>query len=380
MTTALEYLEKLVSFETVSCTGEADRPNVPLIDFAEERLSALGFETHRIPVKPGKAVLLATRGPRGGLMLSGHTDTGGRDPKLWRTDPHRLHVEGGRAYGLGACDMKGFLACAMAFAENLPAEPSRGFSILMTCDEESTMDGARAASTELVGLGMKPELIVIGEPTLLTPVFGHKGYLARDLIIEGKSAHSSDPSAGINAVKLAAPAIGMLNALELELARSIDPGFGTPGSSVVPYPTLNIGSIHGGDSVNRVCPSVKITFDVRPMPKMDLAAVIEKLEKLEARLNALCDGKAHIRAYEGDLEPFENPDPAVRRALEAIAGKPGEFVNYCTEASFLKAVGPTVVMGPGSIAVAHSVDEYVEVAQLEGCMELIGKLFAAYAV
>ena len=208
----LHYLEKLVAFNTVSdISPESDQPNRPLIDWAKSEFEAMGFETRVFEYKPGKADLFAFRGPMtgrttpGGLLLSGHSDTVGCNPELWTNSPWSLTVRDGKTYGLGSCDMKGFIASAMALARRHPEAAAKGFGVLITCDEETSMAGARAAVPELKKLGVMPQLALVGEPTELSPVFGHKGYMGRAIIIKGRAAHSSDPTRGINAVKATRP-------------------------------------------------------------------------------------------------------------------------------------------------------------------------------
>lgn len=394
MTDCLQYLEKLVSFPTVSDTDPArDRPNLPLVEWAREEFARLGFATEVIDVAPGKACLLAHKGPllgrklgdRGGLLLSGHSDTVGCDPDLWASAPWRLEVREGRAFGLGACDMKGFLACALAAAAKLAtsgrdAALSRGLGILITCDEETSMAGAAAAAPRLKALGLAPELVVIGEPTLMTPVFGHKGYMGRSLTVTGRACHSSDPDRGVSAAHGAARAILQLEALAKRLRDA--PDARDPDFAPVDWATLNVGSVHGGDSVNRVCASARIEFDVRPTPRMNAAAVRPLLAELEgalARELQASGAAAALRDLYPDLEAFVNPDRAVRARVESLAGRPGEFVAYATEASHLQALGPTVVMGPGSIAQAHGVDEFIELAELERGEAMINRLIESFA-
>lgn len=388
MPDCFKYLEKLVSFRTMSdVTPETDMPNDPLIRWAAERFAGFGFSTRVMESARGKLNLFAWSGPmtgrsaqnRGGLLLSGHTDTVGCDPALWSSDPWTLTPRDGRVYGLGSCDMKGFLACAMAFAERVSAAgvvPQQGLGVLLTCDEETSMQGARTAAPVLAQMGVAPELVMVGEPTELTPIFGHKGYMGRSVEIAGKACHSSNPTLGVNAVKTAADVIEALTALEERLKGSVDPDFNLPGTPGVSYPTLNIGSIRGGDSVNRVCSAVRLEFDVRPTPNHPAALVREELAAIEAELNRRHPGEVRFAELYPDLDPFGNGDLDVRRRVEAIAGRKGEFVSYATEASFLQKLGPTVVMGPGSIRQAHGVDEYCAVSELEDCMRLLEKLYA----
>lgn len=382
----LHYLEKLVAFNTVSgITPESDQPNRPLVDWAKAEFESMGFETRVFEYAPGKADLLAWRGPLtgrttpGGLLLSGHSDTVGSNPELWTNSPWSLTMRDGRAYGLGACDMKGFIASAMALARRHPENPEKGFGVLITCDEETSMAGASAALPKLKELGLNPELIVVGEPTELSPVFGHKGYMGRAVSIKGRAAHSSDPTRGINAIQAAARVVEELCRLEEALKSRREKAFDQPGLPGVPYPTLNLGSIKGGDSVNRVCAEARLEFDLRPMPECNAAEIRGMLADVMKRLAAQTPAELRLETLYPDLDPFISPDPELRSRIEALCGRKGAYVSYSTEASFLQQLGSTVVLGPGSIRQAHGVDEFIELQALEDGMALLEKLWDACA-
>ena len=383
----LECLEKLVSFDTVSGTPpERDRPNTPLIDWMKAELARLGCRVVEQRVAEGKLNLYAQLGGDpdhfAGLLLTGHSDTVACNAERWESAPWTLSVRDGRVYGLGSCDMKGFIASAMALMQRRKAAgriPANGLALLVTCDEETSMQGARAAAPWLKAAGAAPSLVVVGEPTELTPIFGHKGFMGERAVITGKAAHSSDPRQGVNALKTASVLIESLNTLERAMQMKPDPDFDQPGRSGVPWPTLNLGAIRGGDSVNRVCAEVTLDFDVRPMPLWDADAVNRQLAGIAQSVTAQGGAAVRIEALYPDIPPFSNSDAGVRKAVEAIAGRPGEFVSYCTEAGFMQELGPTVVMGPGSIAQAHGVDEFTELAQLEQAATLLDALAEHFA-
>lgn len=374
MSYCLQYLEKLVSFDTVSGTPpERDCPNTALIDWVKAETERLGAVTHVQPVADGKANLFVQLGGSPahftGLLMTGHSDTVNCDAERWATVPRTLTVIGDKAYGLGACDMKGFIAAAMARlreASETQSVPADGLALLVTCDEETSMQGARAAAPWLKSLGVTPKLIVVGEPTELTPIFGHKGFMGERLTITGKSAHSSDPRQGRNAIAEGVPSVIMaLNTMRDAMKEAVDPDFDRPDRPGVPYPTLNLGVIRGGDSVNRVCSRVEIDFDVRPMTQWNADRVNRDLVLLAERLTEEVNLPVTIEALYPDVPPFRNDDAAVKAAVERAVGCPGEFVSYCTEAGFMATLGPTVVLGPGSIREAHAVDEFVPLKDLE---------------
>ena len=383
MSYCLQYLEKLVSFDTVSGTPpERDCPNTDLIEWVRTETERLGAVTHVQPVADGKANLFVQLGGSPdhftGLLMTGHSDTVSCDAERWATNPRTLTVIGDKAYGLGACDMKGFIAAAMARlreAAETQSVPVDGLALLVTCDEETSMQGARAAAPWLQSLGVAPKLIVVGEPTELTPIFGHKGFMGERLTLTGKSAHSSDPRQGRNAIAEGLPSvIQALNTMTHAMRGAVDPDFDRPDRSGVPYPTVNLGVIRGGDSVNRVCSRVEIDFDVRPMTQWNADRVNAELVSLAKRLTREVNLPVTIEALYPDVPPFRNDDAAVKAAVEQAAGCPGEFVSYCTEAGFMATLGPTVVLGPGSICQAHAVDEFVPLRDLERIESILAKL------
>ena len=379
----LQYLEKLVSFDTVSGTPpERDCPNTALIDWVKAEMERLGAFTRVQSVAEGKANLFVQLGGDAshftGLLMTGHSDTVSCDAERWRMAPRTLTIREDKAYGLGACDMKGFIAVAMnrmRKAAETQSVPADGLALLVTCDEETSMQGARVAAPWLKLMGVAPKLIVVGEPTALTPIFGHKGFMGERLTITGKSAHSSDPRQGRNAIASGLPsAVIALNTMAKEMMDALDPDFDRPDRPGVPYPTLNLGVIRGGDSVNRVCSRVEMDFDVRPMTQWNADRVNRDLAELAKRLTEEVNLPVTIEALYPDVPPFRNDDAAVKATVERVVGCPGEFVSYCTEAGFMATLGPTVVLGPGSIREAHAVDEFVPLKDLERMGAMLEKL------
>ncbi|MFN3587388.1 MAG: M20/M25/M40 family metallo-hydrolase, partial [Moraxellaceae bacterium] len=241
-----QMLSALIATPSVSCTDPAlDQGNRGVIDQLAGWLTDLGFACEIMEVLPGKANLIATLGTGpGGLVLAGHTDTVPYDHGRWQHNPFRLTEDGGRLYGLGSADMKGFFPIAIEAARAFLDTPLKApLIILATCDEECSMSGARA----LVDAGRPAaRFAVIGEPTSGRPLRMHKGVMMERLVIEGRSGHSSDPALGANALEAMTAAMGELLAFRAELqAKYRNPAF------TVPVPTLNLGCIHGGDNPNR---------------------------------------------------------------------------------------------------------------------------------
>lgn len=368
----------LLAAPSVSCTQPAlDQSNRQVVELLGAWLGELGFVCERQEVQPGKFNLLATRGQGpGGLVLAGHSDTVPFDEALWRSNPLALSERDGRWYGLGSCDMKGFFALIIeALQGGLLDQPFRQpLLILATCDEESSMSGARALAAAGRPLG---RAAVIGEPTGLRPVRLHKGVMMERIDILGQSGHSSDPVLGHSALEAMHACIGELMGLRREWQRAFNnPQFG------VPQPTLNFGCIHGGDNPNRICGQCSLEFDLRPLPGMDpqqlRAAIHQKLQPLAALHRVRID---YGPLFPG-VPPFEQAaDCELVRLAERLTGHVAEAVAFGTEAPYLQQLGcETIVLGPGDIACAHQPDEYLDMARIEPTVRLLRELISHYCL
>lgn len=376
----LARIGALIEQPSVSCTDlRYDQSNLPVIHLLAEWLEPLGFRVEIRPVGPNKANLIATLGTAdvpGGLVLSGHTDTVPCNPELWSADPFKATEKDGRIYGLGSADMKSFFALAIEAAIRFEAgDYRRPLVILATCDEESSMSGARALLAENARLG---RYAVIGEPTGLKPIRMHKGVMMEAVVVRGRSGHSSDPSLGANAIDGMSAVLGELLAFRAELkARYRNPAF------KVDYPTLNLGSIHGGDNPNRICGCCETQIDIRPLPGMDLDELHRVLEK---RLTSVLAGHEGLsleirRLFEG-LPPFETPaDAELVRSCEEFTGQNAGSVAFGTEAPFLSRLGmQTVVMGPGHIDQAHQPDEYLPLEHIRPAVDILARLIERFCL
>ncbi|MCY1275539.1 Acetylornithine deacetylase [compost metagenome] len=372
-----ERFAALVASPSVSCTQAAlDQSNRPVVELLAGWLGDLGFACELQEVAPGKFNLLASLGSGpGGLVLAGHTDTVPCDEALWKSDPLRLDERDGRWFGLGTCDMKGFFALVIEAALGLPLQQLRQpLLILATCDEESSMAGARALAAAGRPLG---RAAVIGEPTNLRPIRLHKGVMMERVEIVGKSGHSSDPSLGNSALEAMHAAIGELLALRGEWQLKYrNPQFG------VPQPTLNLGCIHGGDNPNRICGQCALEFDIRPLPGMPPEALREairnRLQPLGERFGVSIDYQPLFPA----VPPFEQAaDTELVRLAERLSGHSAEAVAFGTEAPYLQQLGcETLVLGPGDIACAHQPDEHLELARITPTVELLRQLIRHYCL
>jgi len=367
----------LIAAPSVSCTQPHwDQTNQPVIDLLATWLDELGFACERQEVAPGKFNLLASRGSGpGGLVLAGHSDTVPFDAELWAGDPLRLREADDRWYGLGACDMKGFFALIIEAVRPLLDQPFRQpLLILATCDEESSMAGARALAEAGRPLG---RAAVIGEPTGLRPVRLHKGVMMERIDILGQSGHSSNPAYGHSALDAMHAVMGELMTLRGQWALEYrNPMFD------VPQPTLNLGCIHGGDNPNRICGHCSLEFDLRPLPGMEP-------EQLRALIRQRLVPVAERHQVKIDLAPLFPHAPAFEQpaggelvtVAERLTGHAAEAVAFGTEASYLQQLGcETLVMGPGDIACAHQPDEYLQLSRIEPTVRLLRELIGHYCL
>jgi len=368
-------LERLVSTPSVSSPdARFDQSNRGVVDLLAEWAEELGFDV-RIELLPGaegtrgKANLVATRGKgTGGLVLSGHTDTVPFNAERWNDDPFELTERGGRLYGLGTADMKGFFAAALhAVARVDPAELTRPITLLGTADEESGMAGARALATAGEELG---RYAIIGEPTSLAPIRKHKGVLHVTVVVGGKAGHASNPALGVNAIEGMQRVIAALQAWRAELVRR-----GSDDEFEIAAPTLSLGRIVGGDSPNRIPDECVLDLDIRPLPGMRAEDLVRDLAAEVA--TALGSGPwKHDLRTQVDCPPFAGPtDRGFERAVETMCGCSAHTALFGTEAPYLTQIGlQTLVLGPGDIAVAHQPDEYVTMGDIERATELYTRL------
>lgn len=375
----IDKISALIRSPSISSTSaQWDSSNLGVIETLHTWLEELGFscEVMPIPGEPTKANLIATLGSGpGGLVLSGHTDTVPCDPELWKSDPFKLNERDNKLYGLGSCDMKGFIALAIEAASAFKDTPLQApLIILATADEESSMSGARA----LVEAGKpKARAAVIGEPTGLQPIRMHKGMMMEAVRIEGQAGHSSDPSLGANALEAMHGVMSELLTIRAELqANYQNAGF------KVSVPTMNFGCIHGGDNPNRICGRCEMEFDLRPLPGMSMDSlrnmISERLHPIEAKHNV----QLTTRSLFPGIPPYEqNEQSDLIRQVERLTGHNAQSVAFGTEAPFLQSLGmETVVLGPGSINQAHQPDEFLAIDQIKPTLDLLHNLIKHYCL
>jgi acetylornithine deacetylase len=365
---ALEILERLIAFDTTSRGS-----NLALIEWVESYLDRYGVSYRRVPNAEGtKSNLIATIGPavEGGVVLSGHTDVVPVDGQAWSSDPFKLTPRDGRLYGRGTCDMKGFLALALAAVPELAQGAARKpVHLAFSYDEEIGCLGAPAMIEVIARELPRPALAIIGEPTDMVAVNGHKGIATFTVTLRGREAHSSQTQLGVSAIMEAVPLMASLKALAERLEREADPASPfTPKGA-----TLTIGVIHGGTAGNILARECQFLFDLRCPPGLDpmqvLAPFYAEVAALDAALKARApEAGAQIRRRSLTPPLSPEPDGAAEAFARRLAGDngPPRAVAFAAEAGQFQQAGfSTVMCGPGSIEQAHQPDEFVERAQLE---------------
>lgn len=367
----------LVACPSVSSTAPAhDMGNRGVIDQLADWLDPLGFDCRvlAVPGHEGKFNLVATRGGgTGGLVLSGHSDTVPYDADAWQSDPFTLTERDGAWYGLGACDMKGFLALAVEIAAEFAGQAfSRPLTILATADEESSMSGARALAQ---AGGVPGEAAVIGEPTGLRPVRMNKGILMEAIQVHGHAGHSSNPALGVNAIEGMQRVLAALGEFREALKTRMH------GSEFrISHGTLNFGRIEGGDSPNRIPALCTLDVDLRFIPGFDLAALREELRQRAREALRDSDCSVEFRPLIEGTPAFETgEDAGLVQVLERLSGERVTGVDFGTEGAFLQQMGlETVIWGPGHIERAHQPDEHLPLAHIEPALCVLRALVEHY--
>lgn len=371
----MDMVSQLIATPSVSCMrDDIDMSNEPVIDLLANWLDSAGFNIKKQLVNAGKYNLIATRG-RGsdGLILSGHTDTVPCDDSLWKSDPFSLSERDHRFYGLGSCDMKSFIAMAIAASQGFDdAQYHHPLTIIATADEETTMSGARLLAENGQPLG---KYCVIGEPTDLTPVREHKGIMMESIRFTGSSGHSSDPSLGNNALE------GMHEYMQrlIEYRNSLQEKYHNKAFEVS-TPTLNLGHIHGGDNPNRICGECELHIDLRFLPGMELQELRNNLRQLATQV--ACDRDLKVtfdELFHGVPAMHTEASSELNEYLQRETDKKSQSVAFGTEAPFYNAMGcETIVLGPGSIKQAHQPDEFLPADQIKPTIKLLQNLIQRF--
>jgi acetylornithine deacetylase len=370
----LAWLERLVAFDTTSRNS-----NLGLIEHVRDALRGLGLAPWLATNADGsKANLFCTLPTRdgqaqGGIVLSGHTDVVPVDGQDWASDPFVLTDKGdGRLYGRGACDMKGFIASALALLPEALALPrQRPLHLALSYDEEVGCVGAPVMLAELKARGIQADGCIVGEPTSMRPVVAHKGIHLYHCRLHGKAAHSSLTPQGCNAIEHAARLICHIRDIA-ERWRGQGP---FDAAYDVPHSTITTNLISGGIAVNTIPEACQLSYEFRNLPAQSRDAIQAEVERYVA--DELLPGMR--REFDGARVEIEraasapgldaSEQAAITELVRALtADRTVRKVAYGTEAGLFQGAGiPAVLCGPGSIEQAHKVDEYVEVEQLAQC-------------
>ncbi|MEZ5851973.1 MAG: acetylornithine deacetylase [Hyphomicrobiaceae bacterium] len=371
-----EILAELVAFDTTS-----DKTNIPMAEWVRDYLAGHGVDATMLPADDDIHMnMFATIGPKDkpGIGLSGHMDVVPTTSQPWDTNPYEMVERDGLLYGRGTCDMKGFIACALAMVPELVTRKlTTPIHIILSYDEEVGCTGVKPMIAEFEKTVPKPRLVIVGEPTLMSVVDAHKGGYRFRTDITGKDAHSSKPQLGVGAIRVAGALISELGRIEeRHKAALTNPRFDPP------YASITVSGIEGGIAHNIIPPKCSFTWGVRAMPGTDALGMARELQDFAERellpwmreVHPDCNIETHTL---GVLPPFDSGEGSEARtlALKIIGQNETYAVPYGTEASHFQAAGcSTVVIGPGSIDQAHQPNEFLDARELDRCMAFLRKI------
>tara|TARA_Y100000992_G_scaffold91471_1_gene58868 strand:- start:8 stop:1189 length:1182 start_codon:yes stop_codon:yes gene_type:complete len=373
---SVEILTDLISFKTIS--GE---DNNSLINYCDEILKKNGATSFKTFDQDKKRVnLFATlkaKKPNGKMpiILSGHTDVVPVS-KGWSSDPFKATIKGDKLYGRGSCDMKGFIACTLAYAPIFAkSNLDRDINFSFTFDEETACIGAPLLIQELKNRGFNKGICIVGEPTNMKIIDAHKGAYEYTTYFEGLAGHSSQPHKGVSAVEYAARYVNKLIDLREKLKDR------KPKSSIFtpPYSTLSIGGIFGGIAHNVIADKCHVKWETRPIVKEDAIFLNNELdkyvnEKLLPEMKKVYPESIIKKEIIGEIIGFDRDDNS--EACEFVSSITGdnsrEVVSFGTEAGLFQEIGiSTAVCGPGSIEQAHKIDEFIELEEIKKCLKFL---------
>ncbi|MBZ5488863.1 acetylornithine deacetylase [Halomonas aquamarina] len=385
MTDAQSLLGQLVAFDTTSRGS-----NLALIEFVEGYLERHGVVSERVMSPCGtKANLIARIGPDapGGVMLSGHTDVVPVEGQPWSTDPFTLHDGGdGRLYGRGTCDMKGFIACALAMVpEWVNAPLAQPIYVGFSYDEEIGCVGAPALIKRFVEHYSTTAHVIVGEPTNMQPVVAQKGATNLRTTVTGVEAHSSQVNQGTSAIHVAARLVTFIEDTMATLVEEgkVDDAFN------VPHTSLHVGKIQGGTAINIMARECTFEWEIRHLPTETFEEVFARFEAYAETLKAELEARGKTVKITTEALNVTVPGLAdqgnenvLRLAKDHLpAACCNHAVAYATEAGQFQGQGlQTIILGPGSIAQAHQPDEYIEKSELAACVDFMTRMGRALEV
>lgn len=378
---ALDWINRLIAIDTTSRDS-----NLPLIDLVAEQVRAHGVEPVLVPNDDGtKANLIATfpaadGSADGGVVLSGHTDVVPVDGQDWSGDPFTPEVRDGRLYGRGTCDMKAFVGVVVSRIASIAEEPlSEPIHLAFSYDEEIGCVGAEDLVKDLADRGLRPRACIVGEPSSMRVIRGHKSMNVIHVDFHGVASHSSLTPQGVNAIEYAAEFV--------RFVRSLADGFRERGpfdeAYDVPYTTCSCNVVSGGIAVNTVPADCGLTFEFRSIAQDDPREILGRcraeLDRIEARMqqeNPAARVEVTVIAQAPGLETAEGAE-VIELAVGCGGIRTTDKVPYGTEAGLFDRVAiPTVVCGPGDIAQAHAPDEFVALDQIAHCERFIDAVIA----
>nr|WP_275667809.1 acetylornithine deacetylase [Paramagnetospirillum kuznetsovii] len=373
---SIDMIEHLVAFDTTSY-----KSNLMLTEFASDVLSQLGAEIHLTwDDARQKANLFATIGPsdRPGIVLSGHTDVVPVDGQDWTSDPFAVTRRDGKLFGRGTSDMKSFIAVCLALAPEFAARRlSMPVHFAFSYDEEIGCVGVRRLIDDLGHLAIPPRLCIVGEPTEMKAVIGHKGKKSVRCHVEGHECHSALNHKGVNAVEIAAELVSRLRGLQRRIRESgpFDPGYQPP------YTTIHTGTIRGGTALNIVPKVCDFEFEIRNLPDHDPEELMAEMrgwaqDLVPEMLEVSPDSGIMLDEHNSTAGLNMSPDHEAVALVCALTGNNDTSkVAFTTEAGLFQRAGvPAVVCGPGSIQQAHKPDEFITLDQVAQCETFLRRL------
>ena len=373
---SLKILGDLISFQTIS-----GQDNNSLINYCDEILKKLGatsfktFDDDKKRVNLFATIKAKKSNGKSPIILSGHTDVVPVS-KGWSTDPFKATVKGDKLYGRGSCDMKGFIACVLAYAPIFSkSNLNRDIHFSFTFDEETACIGAPILIKELKKRGFDKGICIVGEPTNMKIIDAHKGAYEYTTFFEGLAGHSSQPHKGVSAVEYAAKYVNKLIELRKDLKDRV------PKDSIFtpPYSTLSIGGIFGGIAHNVIADKCQVKWETRPVVKEDAIFLNQKLDKyvndiLLPEMKKIFPDSNIRKETIGEIIGFDRKEKS--EACEFVSNITGdnsrEVVSFGTEAGLFQEIGiSTVVCGPGSIEQAHKIDEFIKLDELQKCIKFL---------
>ena len=364
MTRIKDGLAELVRIDSVS-----SRSNVEIVECLEKRCGALGLVTRRFPyfdengVEKINLIALSKATDEIELALVGHTDTVPYDPN-W-TEATNLTERDGKLYGRGSCDTKGFIAAALTAVETIElSQLTKPLALIFTADEEIGLRGAKKLAQ---AKPFRVRYTIVGEPTSLKPIRAGKGYSLAEVTVRGREAHSAYPALGASAIFRASRLLKHLESLAEQLKHDRHAAFDPP------FTTLNVGLIHGGTAKNVLAGECRFTLEWRPIPTQPSEHLLNLFKQaIDEETSKEPDFQCEVDASRQDTGFETAPDSPLIKLLENATGLESATVAFGTEAAQMMTLGSeAVVIGPGDIREAHRTGEFVPVAELERCAEVL---------